>query len=148
MSLFERLPWSMVVGIAVVTLLALGMHFRFTRRTAVMGPTLLTTLGIGFCFFGIALGLLDFDVADIRGSVPTLIDGIRTAFWVSVFGIAWAVTIKLRLFVFGDPPAAPGSAQTLADVVAQLERVHGALAGDHDEALTNRAKQPRVSRVW
>ncbi|HET7131204.1 MAG TPA: hypothetical protein VFJ95_03110, partial [Gammaproteobacteria bacterium] len=138
MWLLERLPWSTSVGIAVVTLVALGMHIRFTRRAAVMGPTLLTTLGIGFCFFGIALGLVRFDAGDIRGSVPTLIDGIRTAFWVSVFGIGWAITVKLRLFVFGDPPAAHGSGHTLGDVVAQLERLHASLAGDEEGTLASR----------
>jgi hypothetical protein len=109
-----------------------------------MGPTLLTTLGIGFCFFGIALGLLRFDAADIRGSVPSLIDGIRTAFWVSVFGIGWAITIKMRLFVFGDPPAAHGSGHTLGDVVVQLERLHTALAGDSDAALASRVTRLNV----
>jgi hypothetical protein len=133
----ERLPWSTTTGIVTVTLVALAMHVRFSRRAAVMGPTLLTTLGIGFCFFGIALGLLSFDAADIRGSVPSLIDGIRTAFWVSVAGIAWAITIKLRLFVFGDPPVTQGSGYTLADVVRELSRIHGAIGGDDEAALTN-----------
>jgi hypothetical protein len=140
MQLIDRLHWSTWLGIIVVTVLALAMHLRFTRRAAVMGPTLLTTLGIGFCFFGIALGLLNFDSTDIRNSVPSLIDGIRTAFWVSVFGIGWAITIKLRLFTLGDPPATQGSGYTLADVTTQLEHIHGALAGESDTALANRAK--------
>src|SRR5262249_53983270 len=138
LSIVDSLHWSTTLGIAVVTLVALGLHVRFTRRAAVMGPTLLTTLGIGFCFFGITLGLVDFDASDIRGSVPTLIDGIRTAFWVSVFGIGWAITIKLRLFVLGDPPASQGAGYTLGDVAAELRRIHDAIAGDGDAALTGR----------
>jgi hypothetical protein len=105
-----------------------------------MGPTLLTTLGIGFCFLGIALGLLGFDSHDLRGSVPTLIDGIRTAFWVSVVGIGWAITIKLRLFAFGDPPASAGSGYTLADVAKELQRVHAAIADEDETPLAAHAR--------
>lgn len=138
--MIDHLHWSTWVGILVVSAVAVVMHVRFTRRAAVMGPTLLTTLGIGFCFLGIALGLLGFDSRDLRGSVPTLIDGIRTAFWVSVVGIGWAVTIKLRLFAFGDPPAANGSGFTLADVTAELKRLHAAIAGEDGTPLAAHAR--------
>jgi hypothetical protein len=126
--MIHHLHWSTWVGISIVSIVALAVHIRFTRRAATLGPTLLTTLGIGFCFLGIALGLFDFDSQDLRGSVPALIDGIRTAFWVSVVGIATAVTIKLRVFLFGDPPA-KGSGQTLADVVAELRAIQESIGG-------------------
>lgn len=138
--MIAHLHWSTWVGILVVSAVAVIMHVRFTRRAAVMGPTLLTTLGIGFCFLGIALGLLGFDSLDLRGSVPTLIDGIRTAFWVSVVGIGWAVTIKLRLFVFGDPPASASSGYTLADVTAELERLRSAIADNDGTPLAAHAR--------
>jgi hypothetical protein len=142
--MFSQFHWSTLAGVSVVSVVALVMHVRFTRRAAIMGPTLLTTLGIGFCFFGIALGLLDFDARDLRASVPTLIDGIRTAFWVSVVGIAWAITIKLRLFAFGDPPATLGSSYTLADVAAELQRLHSAIAGEDENALAVQAARLRA----
>jgi hypothetical protein len=138
--MIDHLHWSTWVGMLAVSVIAVAMHVRFTRRAAVMGPTLLTTLGIGFCFLGIALGLLGFDSHDLRGSVPTLIDGIRTAFWVSVVGIGWAVTIKLRLFVFGDPPVRSGSGHTLADVATELKRLHAAIAGKDDTSLATHAR--------
>jgi hypothetical protein len=137
LSILDRLHWSTWLGIVVVSVVALAMHVRFTRRAAAMGPTLLTTLGIGFCFFGIALGLLDFDPDDIRGSVPSLIDGIRTAFWVSVCGIVWAVTIKLRLFAFGDPPATQGVGCTLGDVAGELRRLRAAISEDDTALVTH-----------
>lgn len=137
LSVFDRLHWSTWLGIVVVSVVALAMHVRFTRRAAVMGPTLLTTLGIGFCFFGIALGLLDFDPDDIRGSVPSLIDGIRTAFWVSVCGIVWAVTIKLRLLLFGDPPATQGAGYTLGDLAGELRQLRAAVLEGDVELVSN-----------
>lgn len=146
LSIIDRLHWSTWLGIVVVSVVALAMHARFTRRAAGMGPTLLTTLGIGFCFFGIALGLFDFDPDDIRESVPSLIDGIRTAFWVSVFGIGWAVTIKLRLLLFGDPPVTRDSAYTVADLVAELRRIQAAIQ-EGDTALIGHAERLHSSAV-
>ncbi len=147
MSLIQQLHWSTWLGLAVVLIAMLAMHIRFTRRVAIMGATLLTTLGIGFCFLGIALGLLNFDANDIRASVPTLIDGIRTAFWVSVAGITAAITIKLRVFLLGDPPIEAGSAQaghTLSDVAALLHKLHTAIAGTEDSALISQTKLIRT----
>jgi hypothetical protein len=147
MPLLEDLHWSTWLGLAMVVGAALWMHLAFTRRVATMGATLLTTLGIGFCFLGIALGLLDFDANDIRASVPTLIDGIRTAFWVSVAGITAAITIKLRVFLLGDPPIPEGSAQaghTLSDVAALLQKLHVAIAGTEDSALVSQTKLMRT----
>ncbi|WP_166484973.1 hypothetical protein [Nitrosomonas eutropha] len=43
-------------------------------------PTILTTTGIFATFFGIALGLADFDAANIQASIPALLAGLKTAF--------------------------------------------------------------------
>jgi DNA anti-recombination protein RmuC len=123
------------------------MHIRFSRRVAFVGPTLLTTLGIAFCFFGIALGLLDFDANNIKESIPSLIDGIRTAFWVSVVGIFAAITIKLRVFFFGDPAIAPGTNQpghTLSDLAQLLVQLNRSIAGGEDSALISQTKLMRT----
>src|SRR2546429_3053354 len=39
---------------------------------------------------------------DARSSVPHLLGGVRTAFWSSVVGIFWALTLKIRVAMFGD----------------------------------------------
>jgi DNA anti-recombination protein RmuC len=113
------------LAIVLITLAGVGFHLRWSKRSATLGPTLLTTLGIFFCFVGIAWGLLDFDTADVRSSVPHLLLGIRTSFWASVAGIGFALTLKARQVIFGDPrprgtsPQAGGA--TIDDLVAQLQ---------------------------
>jgi ABC-type transporter Mla subunit MlaD len=117
-------------AIVLITLAGLGFHLRWSKRSAQLGPTLLTTLGIFFCFVGIAWGLLDFDTADVKASVPHLLQGIRTSFWASVAGIGFALTIKARQVLFGEPPAvraagATGTATqgaTIDDLLAALRR--------------------------
>ena len=110
-------------AIILISLIAVGFHFRWTRRNTAMGPTFLTTLGIFFCFTGIAWGLLDFDPADIRAGIPHLLEGIRTSFWASVSGIFWALTIKGRVALLGDAALPAGGAQrgaTVGDLAEHL----------------------------
>ena len=113
------------LAIVLITLAGVGFHLRWSKRSITLGPTLLTTLGIFFCFVGIAWGLLDFDTDDVRASVPHLLLGIRTSFWASVAGIGFALTIKARQVIFGDPRSRGAVSQaggaTVDDLVAQLQ---------------------------
>lgn len=57
-------------------------------------PTLLTTLGIFGTFFGIVLGLLEFDQSNIETSIPPLLAGLKTAFITSLMGIFASLLLK------------------------------------------------------
>ena len=65
------------------------------RRVIAITPTSLTTLGLLGTFMGILIGLAGFDVNDIDGSVPKLLDGMKIAFGTSVAGIISAIAFKL-----------------------------------------------------
>jgi hypothetical protein len=54
-------------------------------------PHLFPTLGILFTFLGIAIGLWNFDSNNIEKSIPELMDGLKTAFLVSILGVALLV---------------------------------------------------------
>jgi hypothetical protein len=67
-------------------------------------PTLLTTLGIFGTFFGIVLGLLEFNQNDIEASIPPLLAGLKTAFITSLIGILASLILKtLSTFSFLQP---------------------------------------------
>lgn len=91
-----------IVFTVIAVLIIIGFFFyyslKFTPENAVYSPTILTTLGIFFTFFGIALGLLSFDSNNIEASIPSLLSSLRTAFWASVAGVGGAVLIKLKHF--------------------------------------------------
>ena len=57
-------------------------------------PTLLTTLGIFGTFFGIVLGLMEFNQNDIEGSIPPLLAGLKTAFFTSLAGMLSSLILK------------------------------------------------------
>ena len=132
-------------AIVCISLIGVALHIRWTRRSASLGPTLLTTLGIFFCFSGIAWGLLDFDPSDVKGSVPLLLRGIRTSFWASVFGIGWALTIKMRVLLLGDPPLAnTAQGATVDDLAELLSRLNRSIAGTDDSTLLSELKLLRT----
>ena len=136
-----------LVSIFLILILAIGLHFRWNRRVAAAGPALLTTFGIFFCFAGITRGLIDFDPADVRDSVPHLLQGIRTSFWASVFGIGCALTIKLRILFFGEPPSSTAeltARATVDDLAVQLSRLNRSIAGADDDTLLGELKLSRT----
>jgi hypothetical protein len=51
-------------------------------------PQVFPTIGILGTFLGIAYGLLYFDVKNMDESIPELLDGLKTAFIASIFGIS------------------------------------------------------------
>src|ERR1700740_2145710 len=50
-------------------------------------PQVFPTIGIMGTFIGIAYGLWYFDVNNIEGSIPELLNGLKTAFLASIGGI-------------------------------------------------------------
>jgi hypothetical protein len=144
-NIFGSLGVFTQAAIVCISLIGIALHVRWTRKSASLGPTLLTTLGIFFCFSGIAWGLLDFDPADVKGSVPHLLRGIRTSFWASVFGIGWALTIKMRVLLLGSPPLAnTTSGATVDDLAEQLSRLNRSVAGADDSTLLGQLKLLRT----
>lgn len=63
-------------------------------------PSMFTTIGILGTFGGIAFGLLKFETKDIEGSIPKLLDGLKTAFYASIAGIALSIIFsKIIAFI-------------------------------------------------
>ena len=58
--------------------------------------SILTVIGIFGTFLGIFIGLLAFDIEDIPGSIPGLLDGLKLAFLTSLVGILSAIILKWK----------------------------------------------------
>ncbi len=91
-SITEIFLW-MLVSIFIFALISkkMGRMKAFTLYT----PTLLTSLGILGTFVGIIIGLLDFDVVNIKESIGPLLNGLKTAFITSVFGMLFSIAFKI-----------------------------------------------------
>lgn len=146
-QLFQQLPKETIAAIAVIFLLWLIMNIRFNDRVIANGPTILTTVGIFATFVGIAIGLSEFDTSDVENSVPKLLDGLKLAFWASVFGVGAALLVKLRYHFFGAGGAEPGDEREIdaAEKISQsLKGIHWSLAGDDDSTLVSQMKLMRA----
>lgn len=122
---------------------------RFSEKTTIYGPTILTTTGIFATFVGIALGLNDFDTQNIQASVPALLGGLKTAFWASVVGVGGALTLKFRHYFGGNTLAYEAGTGADGDVTAEdlaklLKGIQQALVGDDESTLVTQLKLTRT----
>ena len=144
---FYALPIHTQFFLCLIALLTIFFHLRYGEKTLTYGPTILTTTGIFATFLGIALGLSDFDTANIQASIPTLLDGLKTAFWASVVGVGGALTIKFRHFFTDCKQDAAGSGVdgevTASDLAKLLQSIQQALVGNDDSTLLSQIKLSR-----
>lgn len=104
----------------------LVFRYRTHPRMSKELPTLVTTIGVLGTFVGIFLGLLEFNPNNLESSVPALLEGLKTAFITSIFGMAAAFGLKVRSTIHGATAEgnwhqAGATVDTLAEI---LERTH------------------------
>lgn len=144
MDFLASLSKETIVSVVLIGLATLYFHVRFTAKNAAIAPSMLTTSGIFATFLAIALGLYGFDAKNVQSSVPHLLDGLRTAFWASVFGVGGALTIKLRqAFWPGKGAANIPHGATIDDLLSQLVGLQRALVGSDDTSLVTQLRLGR-----
>jgi methyl-accepting chemotaxis protein len=90
---------EIIIGLIIIGGVALWAFNYISNRTKENNnehlfdfiPHLFPTLGILFTFLGIAIGLWNFNSNDIEKSIPELMNGLKTAFLVSIAGVALLV---------------------------------------------------------
>jgi len=158
--------------IAVTFALVIGLMFLFSLLRSMSSPeglspfnryapTALTTIGVLGTFTGIYVGLMEFDVADIDGSIPALLSGMKIAFSTSIMGMMASVVLKLmqgtRRQKSGKETVTAGDIyQVMSEVRDEtknnreqsaelLLEVKGAISGDGDSSLVTQIQKLRTS---
>ena len=133
----------------VLTIIILLLPFALKRTTSVGNmANAVVTLGILGTFSGIVLGLLGFDVNDISGSVPSLLEGLRFAFLTSIGGIAASVLIKLWPGFYGikTPKLDANKQENIASHMLEvLERIDKGISGDGETTLVTQIQKLRTT---
>lgn len=140
-----RDPLTLFFMVAIISSTLYLLVFKYDRYAATHGPEILTTMGIFGCFVGIAVALLNFDPVDVRNSVPQLLNGVKTAFWASVCGVAGALAIKLRQRFGAEPVQSSSDSKnaSLEDVVSSIGLLRKSIAGENDSSLISQIKLMR-----
>jgi hypothetical protein len=94
--------FEIIAGIIIILIVAIWAANYINKRTRENNnehlfefiPNLFPTLGILFTFLGIAVGLWNFDSNNIEKSIPELMNGLKTAFLVSIFGVGLLVVFS------------------------------------------------------
>jgi len=144
---YLKLPLTTQWAVTLLVVAGIIVHvFSFNDRTVHDGPSIFTTAGIFFTFLGIAQGLYNFDAQQIEASVPNLLEGLKTAFAASVFGVGIALSIKLRFALFGIPKRHSklvNDDATVGDLVLHLNEVQKALVGNDESTVLSQLKLSR-----
>jgi len=148
----------------IVSVLILLSPFALRKKQKVSElSSLVVTFGILGTFIGIFLGLITFEVTDIYGSVPKLLEGLKTAFLTSIAGMIAGVLIKIFPAIYGikieeeksDDSAVESMIRILNDINAnqieiskreteQLRRIEKALCGEGDTTLLTQIQKLRT----
>ena len=79
-----------------------------------------TSTGVLLTFYGIWIGLIGFDVTDTDGSIPVLLEGLKTAFGSSIAGLFTSLMINL-IFVDATDPEEK-SLDSIEEGITQLSK--------------------------
>lgn len=149
------------IGVGIIILLFINFYNkREDKHIQDLAPGILITTGIFFTFVGITLGLHDFDVENVDASLPSLLNGIKTAFWASAAGVGTALLLKgIEISKIGNNENDfPQEGMSIDDIVVNQSRqtdvfnemlvtfkaLHGSIAGSEDSSLVAQVKLLRI----
>ncbi|BAM05883.1 hypothetical protein [Leptospirillum ferrooxidans] len=135
---------AITIAMIVVVILAFIVlkQNKFANRNSSAYPAFFTTIGIFGTFLGISVGLWNFNPNNVQKSLPALLEGLRTAFWISLLGILLAIFFKGK-DIWNNSQKNDDSLPnqvTIKDLAIALERIHKALAGQEDSTLLSQMK--------
>jgi len=81
------------------------------------------TAGITGTFFGIFIGLINFNTADLEGSIPELLDGLKTAFITSLAGLFANLIVKIypEIYLIKEPLESDDVGEEIIKTLKSLE---------------------------
>lgn len=134
-------------GLAIIILVSpLRLKKRFGKGHI---ASLTITIGILGTFFGVFLGLLNFDPNDINGSVPALIRGLQTAFITSIAGLLSNLVLRIYPSIYGLKEERVGkkSDDIAEQMIESMNRVANSISGDGDSTMVTQLQKIRTTNA-
>jgi len=86
---------SSFITAVIILIIAILFWLSIGKKSTRNYKNEIVSLGVLGTFVGIAMGLYHFDVANIKESMPLLLDGLKTAFITSGVGIFFSIIISI-----------------------------------------------------
>ena len=102
-------------------------------------PTVFPTLGIFCTALGITIGIWDFNTADIQGSIPQLLKGLRLAFVATMAGIIGLIIFQKIIAIIqkqiDDNPNRPRKQTDELSAIGELTFAVEAMKNDNEKQI-------------
>ena len=82
------------LGLTSIFILIVVGYYYFIKPQRYL-PNIVLSIGILGTFIGISISLYNFNVNDIEGGIVYFLDGMKTAFVSSVFGMSLSILMKV-----------------------------------------------------
>ena len=105
-------------------------------------PQFLISVGILGTFYGIFLGLIDFNAAKLDESILNLIDGLKLSFVTSILGISSAIILRVVRQLIPKRQEEKEEV-TAEDISFQLTELINAINSDSDTSLASQIQKMR-----
>jgi len=114
-------------------------------KTHIAGLTI--TIGILGTFFGVFIGLLNFNTDNITESIPVLISGLRTAFVTSLAGLVANIILRTAPSIYGFKNETVGkkSDNVGEQIVESLQRLSNSISGDGESTMVTQLQKIRTT---
>lgn len=114
------------------------LYLQQTKNTQIanIAPGLLTSGGVLGTFLGILLGLLEFDVGNIDGSIPELLAGMKFAFSTSIVGLFMAIIWRIYFTMKSSQNEKEETEPTPREVLTVLEKIEVASTTLKEELIS------------
>ncbi|MCX6639199.1 MAG: hypothetical protein NTW14_01785 [bacterium] len=107
-----------------ITLIVVFFILLLARKETSEIPSAMTTIGIFGTFLGILWSLYNFNVNDISGSVPQLLEGMKFAFVTSIVGMIFSLGYKYRnIFKARKDEISTPEGISLDEISVQLDKL-------------------------
>ena len=132
------------MGIFLIFIFAISMgvaifwFWKIRHQQVNAVASIVTVIGVLGTFFGIAIGLYQFDTGDIEASVPALLGGLKVAFITSILGIIGSIVLKWSALNDRKKQAVPDETYTGATVDDLAGLLRNILSVEQEEGKETR----------
>lgn len=130
----------------IFIVLIIGSVFAFRKKSVGSVASIATSIGILGTFVGVFISLIHFNEKDIAGSVPGLLEGLKTAFITSIVGLIVSLIVKAFPHKLGESAVSREEHNRdgmINNMIYYLREIQAGICGDNGNSILSHTKQLR-----